>query len=61
MGRCFTAWVLWTLGYPDQALVRIQEALSLAQTVSHPSSSAFAMSYAAILHQLRREPEEVQK
>src|SRR5262249_40758436 len=28
--RCFAAWALWFLGHPDQALDRIQEALTLA-------------------------------
>src|SRR4030095_1443394 len=25
--RCFAAWSLWYLGYPDQAMVRMEEAL----------------------------------
>ena len=33
---CFVAYVLWHLGYPDQALKRIHEALTLAQEFSHP-------------------------
>jgi tetratricopeptide (TPR) repeat protein len=32
----FTAYVVWHLGYPDQALKRSQEALALAQELSHP-------------------------
>ena len=38
----YTAWTLWTLGYPDQALKRGNEALALAQALSHPHSLAFA-------------------
>ena len=39
---------LWYLGYPDQALKRSHEALTLAQELSHPFSLAFALSFAAI-------------
>ena len=53
----FTAHTLWYLGYPDQALARIQESLALARTLSHPFSLAFALVFAAWLHQYRREPE----
>ncbi|MBI3796864.1 MAG: AAA family ATPase [Deltaproteobacteria bacterium] len=49
------AWVLWLLGYPDQALRRGQEALTLAQEISHPFSLAFALHYAALVHRFRRE------
>jgi len=49
------AWSLWYLGYPDQALARIQEALALAQELSHPVTLQYALSSAAIVHQLRVE------
>src|SRR6266446_7452866 len=55
------AWVLWMLGYPDQALKRIQEVLALAQKLSHPYSLAFALLYAAFVHQIRREGQATQK
>ena len=58
---CNTAEVLWCLGYPEQALKRSHEALSLAQEVSHPFSLAFALNLAAILHQLRREGQAAQE
>ena len=32
--RCFAAWALWFLGQPDQALNRVQEALTLARELS---------------------------
>ncbi len=38
----YTALALWHLGYPDQALKRGNEALALAQTLSHPFNLAFA-------------------
>jgi predicted ATPase len=46
---------LWFLGYPDQALLKSQEALALAREVSHPHSLAYALNFAAGLHQLRQE------
>ena len=49
------AWALWVLGYPDQALHSIDEALTLAQELAHPFSLAYALDVAAILHQFRRE------
>jgi predicted ATPase len=51
----YMAWVLWHLGYPDQALKRSYEALTLAQELSHPFTLAFALNWAAWLHQSRRE------
>jgi predicted ATPase len=55
------AWILWQLGYPDQALKRGNEALALAQTLSHPFSLAFAEYYFGVLHQLRREARAAQE
>src|SRR5262249_45792503 len=53
----YAAWVLWQLGYPDQALKRSHEALSLAQELSRPICLAFALACAADLHLGRREGE----
>src|SRR5262249_30435226 len=50
------AWTLWFLGYPDQALARIDEAVTLAQQVAHPFSLGYALSAAAAwFHPYRRE------
>ena len=57
----FAAWSLWLLGYPDQALKRIQEALTLAQELSHPYSLAYALMVATRLHQFRRERQAAQE
>ena len=51
----FAAWALWHQGYPDQALERTQEALSVAQQLSHPTSLVMALTCATVVHQLRRE------
>jgi tetratricopeptide (TPR) repeat protein len=52
----YAAHVLWYLGYPDQALVRSHDALTLAQDLAHPLSLALALHEAAVLHRFRREP-----
>src|SRR5215475_11309366 len=49
------AQVLWLLGYPDQALQRSHEALTLARELAHPASVATALLFAAVVHGHRRE------
>jgi predicted ATPase len=49
------AWTLWSLGYPDQGLARSHDALLLAQQSAHPFSLGFALCWAAVFHQYRRE------
>lgn len=46
---------LWCLGYPDQAFTRNQEALTMAEEMSHPYGLTYALNFASMLHQLRRE------
>jgi hypothetical protein len=46
---------LWLLGYPEQALARLHEALALAQELSHPYSLGFARVWAAFVLQFRRD------
>ena len=59
--RSVVAWSLWFLGYPDQALKSIQEALTLARELSHPFSLGFALVHAGVIHQLRREGQLAQE
>ncbi len=61
--RCllFAAWTLWHLGYPNQALKRGNEALALAQGLSHPLSLAFAEYWVGALRQFRREARAAQE
>ncbi len=47
--------LLSSLGYPEQALRRSQEALTLARELAHPFSLAHALSFAARLHHRRGE------
>ena len=49
------AWVLWHLGYPEQARQRTYTALTLARELSHPYSLVYAFLCAAWLHECRRE------
>jgi predicted ATPase len=51
----YAALTLWCLGSPTQAVQRSQEALALAQDLTHPLSLAFAQFFAAMLHHHRRE------
>jgi predicted ATPase len=55
------ALVLWHLGYPDQALKRIHNALTLAHELSHPYTLGDLLGYATLLHQYRREARRVQE
>jgi TOMM system kinase/cyclase fusion protein len=59
--RSWAALALWCLGYPDQALRRSREALTLAQELAHPFSLAYAMCFAGKLCQLRREVQAAQE
>lgn len=57
-GRRVLALILWYLGYPDQAIKRNQEALSLARA-SHPLGLAHTLAVSTELHQLRHEAQLV--
>jgi len=59
--RSSATWSTWMLGYPDQALQSINEALTLAQELAHPFSQAYALGHAAVFHQYRREAQAVQE
>ncbi|MDA2919111.1 AAA family ATPase [Desulfobacterota bacterium AH_259_B03_O07] len=51
----YSAWTMWLMGYPDQALTKSNEAMTLAQQQSHPYSLAIAHVFSSWLHQFRRE------
>jgi class 3 adenylate cyclase/predicted ATPase len=53
--RVNAARTLWCLGYPNQAVAHIHEALALAHALSHPFSLAFAWCWAAFVSQVRRD------
>jgi predicted ATPase len=54
-GLCMLAQVLQILGYPDQALRRSQEGLTLARELAHPFSLVGALREAASVHRRRGE------
>jgi TOMM system kinase/cyclase fusion protein len=56
-----SAQALWMLGYPDQALRCNQEALALAQALSHPPSLAAVLFYVAYIHCYRGEAHAAQE
>ena len=53
--RAMVSWVLWELGYPDQAVQRSQEALTMAHALAHPFTLVEALRYSVGLHARRRE------
>ena len=59
--RSLAVWPIWVLGYPDQALESVHEALTLAQELTHPFSLVYALTMAAVVHQFRREVKEAQE
>ena len=59
IGLMFAALALWSLGHPDQALRRSQEALTLAREYASPHRLVWALIYAAGVQVLRREPQHV--
>jgi class 3 adenylate cyclase/predicted ATPase len=61
MCHSYAAWTLWLLGYPDQALQQSQEAVTLAQELSHPHSLAVAFNFTGVLHLFRREGQVTQR
>ena len=58
--HAYAAIMLWLLGYPDQAQTRCQEALSLAQESTYPSTQAIAFMNSAMLGVYSREAPRVQ-
>ena len=55
------AWVLWLLGYPDQALTRSHATLTYAQELQHAFSLGRALNDVMTLHRLRGEANAAQE
>ena len=53
--RLLSSRALWYLGFPDRGLKNVEAGLALAQRLAHASSVAFALTWAAFLHNFRRE------
>ena len=58
---CRGSAVLWHLGYPDQALTRMEDALALAERLAHPFSRAYVLIWAAWLRLFRRDVAEAEE
>ncbi|MBI3799534.1 MAG: AAA family ATPase [Deltaproteobacteria bacterium] len=58
---CYMSLDLWMLGYPDQALAKVHEALTLARSLAHPFSLVEALVFVAQIHQHRREEQAIQE
>ena len=43
--QCYLAWSFWFLGYADQALARLNEAVRMARELNHPYSLAYAIAH----------------
>jgi predicted ATPase len=59
--QSYTAWALWALGYPEQALQSSDKVLTLARELAYPAGLAGALHSAALVHQFRRERQAVQE
>ena len=57
---CMNALVVWALGHPDQTVSHYEDGLALARALDHPFSEAWALTSAAIAHQLRGEQQATQ-
>jgi class 3 adenylate cyclase/predicted ATPase len=53
--RCKITWLLWFLGFPDQALESARRLVDFAKEVSHPHSLVLALIHACVVHEFRRE------
>jgi class 3 adenylate cyclase/tetratricopeptide (TPR) repeat protein len=51
----YGAWNLWNLGWPDSALARAKEAVSLGRRLNHPFSMARALFFETLIHRNRRD------
>jgi predicted ATPase len=56
-----SAFFLWMLGYPDQALARAHEAIALGRKLDQPYSLAYALFHAGMLYHWLRKPEHVEE
>ena len=57
----YEAWALWFLGYPDQSLLRGEEALVLARRLKHPFTLAQTLADTMYLYPLRGEVERTRE
>jgi class 3 adenylate cyclase/predicted ATPase len=57
MCLCYSAWALWQLGYPDEAMKRANEVIALAHALDHKFSIGEAYGFCTAVHFFRGENE----
>jgi predicted ATPase len=57
----FSSWVLWPLGYPEQALAKSEAALALARQLAFPHTLAASLFFTAMVHRFRGERDLAQE
>jgi DNA-binding SARP family transcriptional activator/predicted ATPase len=57
----FSSWVLWPLGYPEQALAKSEAALALARQLGFPHTLAASLFFAAMVNRFRGERDLAQE
>lgn len=55
----YLGYALWFLGYPDQAVARVEQSLEIAAGKAHPFSYVSALTFAARVYQCRRDVEKL--
>ena len=55
--RLLGSWAEWLLGYPHTALASSANSVSMAERIAHPFTLSLALTFSAVLHLNRREPE----
>jgi hypothetical protein len=59
--RCERSRTLTLLGFPDQGLAAVQQAVADARALDHPQPLAFALLFQIFAHLARRSPRDVQR
>lgn len=59
LAQCNLGWAECALGRPDSGLAHCEQAVARARLVRHQHSLAYALSIAAAVRQMRREPKQV--
>jgi class 3 adenylate cyclase/predicted ATPase len=59
--RLYAGWVLWLLGYADQAIQNIEKGLILARELAHAFTLAFALNHAALIQMFLRDAQLAQE
>ena len=55
MCLCYSAWLKWQLGYPDDAASRVHKVVALATELNHPFSMGEAYGFCTAVHHFRGE------